>query len=271
VTSESPAAADDPARPDGPRALRFAIPESTPLLLEIVDVAPLTPNVRRLSMRVQPGSTGVPLSYAPGQDLSLSVTGPGDAPVNRRYTISSYDPATSIAELDIVLHGDGPGSHFAAAARSGDAVEAIGPRGKITLVQGASNHVFVADEASLAAAAAMIRALNVGEKAMVLLDLAGKEELRPLGEPAGVDVEVHVLERGGSDAQDPSRLLDALGSLEGALDPDTTQAYVFGEYHVVTALRQRIGGLLGASHVMPKPYWRAGRPNASHGEPPKDQ
>ena len=73
------------------------------------------------------------LQYQPGQDMMLMVAVDGDRPVRRRYTIRALDPARRLLTLDVVRHAGGPGERWVAAARPGDRIEGIGPRGKIFL------------------------------------------------------------------------------------------------------------------------------------------
>ena len=77
-----------------------------------------------------PGLDG--LRYMAGQDLMLRVPQPSDRVVNRRYTIRSFDATRAAVVIDISLHGAGPGTDWIRAARIGDRIDAIGPRGKIT-------------------------------------------------------------------------------------------------------------------------------------------
>ncbi len=86
----------------------------------------------------------------------------GDRVVNRRYTIRSFDPAQRAVTIDVSLHGAGPGTDWISAARAGDRIDAIGPRGKITVRPEADWHLFVADETGLPGVLAMIEALAPG-------------------------------------------------------------------------------------------------------------
>ncbi len=72
--------------------------------------------------------------YMPGQDVMLLVAAEGRKPVRRRYTIRRFDAAARPLTLDVVLHGDGPGERWVRAARPGDRIEGIGPRGKVFAV-----------------------------------------------------------------------------------------------------------------------------------------
>src|ERR1022692_4246143 len=129
------------------------------LPLEVVESGPLTPHMQRLRLTA-PQLAG--FGYAPGQDVMLLVDVEGNRPVRRRYTIRALDTASQTLTLDVVLHGDGPGERWVRAARPGDTIEGIGPRGKITTAEGADWHLFVGDEAALPAIFAMAESLPAG-------------------------------------------------------------------------------------------------------------
>ena len=263
-------ASPTPTSDDRP-TLRFEIPVPSKWRLEVVELLDTTPSVRTLALRLHPAEgndASARLEYAPGQDLSLSLAGLAGSPVNRRYTIGRYEPDEAIVELEIVAHGDGPGARFLAAARVGDEIEAFGPRGKITLVDGVETHLFFADESSIAASAAMVAALHPGEHAIVVADVAGPAEHRRFTAASGVGLDLRFLDRGDSAADDPARVLEALASIP--LDAASTHAYPFGEFHVVSALRRVLADSLGMARISPKPYWRSGQPNGGHGEPARD-
>src|SRR5262245_62977947 len=101
---------------------------------EVVGSRPLSPGMQRLVLTAPELAT---LEYRPGQDMMLMVAVDGDRPVRRRYTIRALDPARRLLTLDIVRHAGGPGERWVAAARPGDRIEGIGPRGKIFLAEAA--------------------------------------------------------------------------------------------------------------------------------------
>src|SRR5215468_1811138 len=154
---------DDPfAQLSGPLA------STTRLDLRVVDSARLTPHMQRL-MLTSPQLDG--FSYLPGQDVMLLVAAEGNRPVRRRYTIRRLDAAARLLTLDIVLHGDGPGERWVRSARSGDRVQGIGPRGKITTSATADWHLFIGDESALPAMFAMTEALPPGRPAALVLEI----------------------------------------------------------------------------------------------------
>jgi NADPH-dependent ferric siderophore reductase len=134
--------------------------------LEVIESEPLSPNLQRV---VLTASDLNGLRYIAGQDLMLRVPQSQERVVNRRYTIRSFDAARSAVAMDVSLHGLGPGTDWIRAAKVGDRIDAIGPRGKITLRMDADWHLFVADETGMPGALAMIEALPSTSTATALL------------------------------------------------------------------------------------------------------
>ena len=153
--------------------------------LEIVSNDQLTPHMQRLVLTApELGS----FSYQPGQDVMLMVAVDGNRPVRRRYTIRDLDPARQRLTMDIVRHGDGPGESWVRAARPGDTIEGIGPRGKIFPAQDADWHLFAADESGLAAVFAMVSSLPAGTRAIAALEIPEPADEQPLDAKAHVDL-----------------------------------------------------------------------------------
>ena len=239
--------------------------------LEIVSNDQLTPHMQRLVLTApELGS----FSYQPGQDVMLMVAVDGNRPVRRRYTIRDLDPARQRLTMDIVRHGDGPGESWVRAARPGDTIEGIGPRGKIFPAQDADWHLFAADESGLAAVFAMVSSLPAGTRAIAALEIPEPADEQPLDAKAHVDL--RWLPRSAGDgagaippAGDPERLAGALAAVR--LPDGHGHAYLFGEAKVVLALREMVANRgLTADQVSPKAYWGRGKANASHGEPGRD-
>ena len=259
VPDISTTALDDPfAVLAGPLAGTSRLP------LEVVEAVQLTPHMRRLRLTApQLASFG----YAPGQDVMLLVDVAGNRPVRRRYTIRALDQASRTITLDIVLHGDGPGERWVRAARPGDKIEGIGPRGKITTADGADWHLFVGDESALPAIFRMTEALPSGTPARVLLEIPGPEDEQDLR--AVASTHVTWLHRDGGPAGQPGAL--AAAAAEVPLPAGYGHAYLLGEASVVARLREVLAARgLGPDQVSPKAYWGRGRANASHGEPARD-
>src|SRR5262245_59628613 len=237
---------------------------TTRMQLEVVGSRPLSPGMQRLVLTAPELAT---LEYRPGQDMMLMVAVDGDRPVRRRYTIRALDPARRLLTLDIVRHSGGPGERWVAAARPGDRIEGIGPRGKIFLAPDADWHLFAGDESALPAFFAMAGAVPAGRRALLILEVPSPEDEQDLATRA--DAEMTWLHRRGRPAGDAAALVAAIGAT--ALPDCRGHAYLAGEAKVVLALRDAVQARgLAPEQVSPKAYWGRGRANAAHGEPAKD-
>jgi NADPH-dependent ferric siderophore reductase len=232
--------------------------------LEVADNSPLTPGMQQVVFSA-PELAG--FSYLPGQDVMLLVDVDGGRPVRRRYTIRSLDTQARSLTLGIVRHSDGPGERWVRSAKPGDALEGIGPRGKIFPVADADWHLFVGDFAALPAYLTMAASLPPGTPSTVILEVPGPADEQPPDPREGATVIWR--HQDGRPAGDPAALVEAL--TEVTLPPGRGHAYLAGEAKAVLALREVLAARgMDPAHMSPKAYWGRGRANASHGEPPKD-
>jgi NADPH-dependent ferric siderophore reductase len=223
----------------------------------------ITPSMRRIRCTA-PGVAD--LSYLPGQDLMFAVPAPDDTSFRRRYTIRSVDRPTSTIDIDIVLHGDGPGSVWAAAAQPGTRIEAIGPRGKVTVDGTADWHLFAGDDSALPASLAMAESLPAPDAALVVLEVDGEADQQEASAADGRAIPVHWLHRAGADPDSSTNLVAALEGL--TFPPGHGHAYLAGELRVVADMRAALLERgFAPEQIAAKPYWRAGVANAAHGEP----
>jgi NADPH-dependent ferric siderophore reductase len=234
------------------------------MLLEVVASERLTPVMQQVVLTAPELAT---FSHRPGQDIMLRVAVRDGRPVRRRYTIRAVDHGRQQLTLGIVRHRGGPGESWVAAARPGDTIEGIGPRGKIFPREDADWHLFVGDESALPAFFAMARSLPAGTPAIVILEVPGPRDEQPLAAAAGVSLGwVH---RGSGPAGEPGALAAAAGQVP--FPPGRGHAYLAGEAKVVLALREVLTGRgLDQSQLSPKAYWGRGKANAEHGEPGRE-
>ena len=228
--------------------------------LEVAAVQDLTPRMRRVQL-TSPDLDR--FDYLAGQDMALTFRRVAAPPVRRRYTIRQHDPVRRRIDLDFVLHGDGPGMRWAQAARPGESIEVVGPRGKITLVRDAGWHLFAGDATAVPGALAMMEALSRDVRAVAFLQVDGREEQQSVDRDRGHQIMWHY--------EVPSRDGDSglTGILAGAaLPPGRGHAYLAGEVALVTALKATLQSRgWAADDISAKAYWNRGRANAGHGEP----
>lgn len=230
--------------------------------LEVTSSEALTPTMRRI-LCTAPGLAT--LSYRPGQDLMMTVPA-GTASFRRRYTIRSLDRAAPSIAIDVVLHGDGPAATWAGSVQPGGRIEAIGPRGKVTVDVTADWHLFAGDDSAVPASLAMAESLPDPDRALVVLEVDGPDDHQQVHTARGREIPVRWLHRAGTDPASPGHLVDALASV--ALPTERGHAYLAGELGVVAAMRSALLARgMAAEQISAKPYWRAGRANAAHREP----
>ncbi|HEY2791092.1 MAG TPA: siderophore-interacting protein, partial [Micromonosporaceae bacterium] len=131
-------------------------PEVKLLNLRVVDITD-TGSATRVIRLGGPDLAG--FAYAPGQDLMILTDTSGGRIIRRRYTIRRSDAVELTVDLQVVTDTGGPGARWARGLAVGDPVEAVGPRGKITIAGGVDRHVFFGDDVAVPAIAAMIEAL----------------------------------------------------------------------------------------------------------------
>lgn len=225
----------------------------------VVGVAELTPRMRRITVR---SDSMVDVAVRPAQDVEVFLRGDDGRRVKRRYTIRRADPRTGELDLDILVHGHGPGSAWAATAAIGDSVEFQGPRGKLQLTASAW-HLLAGDESALPAISTICEALPTDERAIAVIEVADAADQLPL--PHGVEVSwVH---RGGLAAGSAELLAAALR--DRALPPGPGHGYLMGETRAMVALRPVLEGR-GVPHdsIFVKGYWNIGRPDRIAGRSP---
>ena len=204
------------------------------------------------------------LPALPGHDLMVSVD-PARPSLRRRYTIRTLDAAACAVDLDVALHGGGPGMRWAAAARPGDPVDALGPRGKVTLDPEADWHLFIGDDSFCPAALVMAEAVPTDQLVLLALEVATEADVVDHAIRADVTGPGWVF-RGASAPGEASPLPAAVAAT--ALPEGVGHAYVGGEFAVVNELRaDLLARGFPDERINAKPYWRRGRGNAANGEP----
>lgn len=130
-------------------------------------------------------------------------------PVMRDYTPYAFDVEAGELTVEFVLHGDGPASAWAAAARPGDPIGQAGPRGSL-VVEGVRHWVLLGDESSLPAIARRLAELEPGATAAAFVEVGSDRERVAL--PVRDGVTVTWLTRDGSGFGGPL-LVGALAAL----------------------------------------------------------
>ncbi len=215
--------------------------------------------MRRVTVQAD---TMLGVATRPAQDVELFLREDSGRRVKRRYTIRHARSDRGELDLDVLVHGHGPGSTWGATAALGDVVEFQGPRGKLELTP-ADWHLLVGDESALPAIAAVCAALPAAERAIAVVEVAGASDELPLAP----STEVHWLHRRHVAAGTPELLAPALRAL--TLPEGSGHGYLMGETRTMVALRAMLEAR-GLPHdaIFVKGYWNIGRPDRIAGRSP---
>jgi NADPH-dependent ferric siderophore reductase len=203
---------------------------------------------------------------APGQERPVlpdwtdagPVYQPGvERPVSRTYTPRFWRPDVLELDVDFFVHGDGPGSAWAAAAHPGDEVVVTMPGGPYRLAPDVRDIVLGGDESALPALGTILGALGEQTRARVFIeveDAADEQEL-----PSNAQLEVAWLVRGAGAS--PGRGLKA--ALRELSLPDGARIFVACEAGVMRDIRRHLllERGLDCAAIHTHGYWKAGVAN----------
>ena len=225
----------------------------------------LSPSIVEVVMR----GDAAELAGVAGNDVMVLVETDDGSTIRRRYSVRDVDHAADTFSLWISLTHNGPASQWARSAVEGDAVDIVGPRGKIFLDDGADWHLFVGDVSSLGAFYRLAQSIETPGRAIFIVELDDPDDALTTEFDEGLGVTAIFVDRNGRSHDDPAGLLSGLAAF--TFPPDEGHAYLFGEFHVMRAVKSAlIDGGLDASRISLKAFYRIGQSNGPNGEPSKD-
>ena len=234
----------------------------------VVRTTDLTPRMQRITLAGE-ALTGFP-APEPAASVRLLLPEPGGLvvptwdgnefllpdgrrPVLRTFTPVSVDPGTGRLDLDVVRHGTGAATAWAATARPGDPVAVSGPGRGWTPPPGATTFVVAGDESAIPAVRQVLAALPADATADVMVEIGSPDARQPLDD-GGLPVEWLVRPAGAR----PGSVLGAAI----ATRPDTpgTAWWVAGEAAAVQGVRNRLFRELGVDRTRAsvRGYWKRG-------------
>ncbi|WEG08243.1 siderophore-interacting protein [Microbacterium horticulturae] len=180
---------------------------------------------------------------------------PGAEPIFRDYTVRRVDAEHLV--LDFVLHDHGPAGRWVGAARVGDPLGVLGPRGSHLYPSDYERYVLVADETALPAVGRWLDEPDWDAEVTVLAVVGGVDEY-PLAPRARSTVQWQVL---------PASERPAALAAAAALVADDTDAFLWaaGEADSLKPLRRalRERGVDRARYDIDG-YWRRGVAGLDH-------
>jgi NADPH-dependent ferric siderophore reductase len=177
----------------------------------------------------------------------------------RVYTVRAFDADAGELDVDIVLHGDGVATRWAAGARPGDQLGVLGPRFSVVGPTGVDWYLFAVDETGLPTAARWLAELPSTARAILVAEVADTADEVDL--PSTADVTVTWLHR--------DRLPDgalARAVRESAFPPGDGFVWVAGEATALGPVRRHLRDerYLDPTRFEVHGYWKRGV--ADHGQ-----
>lgn len=171
----------------------------------------------------------------------------------RHYTPLCWNNIDGYTDVLFFLHGQGPGSHWAARLALGDEVNLIGPAGKFVLPADQWNVVMMGDETTLSAFKGMKELLPIGAFAPCILEL----DAHAAEWPGLIGLSATVLK---TIPQERGRV--QMEWLRDFLQKEVKQSLFFlsGNATTIKDLRKLLlSKKVPAKNIFSKPYWMEGK------------
>jgi NADPH-dependent ferric siderophore reductase len=179
----------------------------------------------------------------------------GTRPAIRTLTPLRFDPATRELDVEVVLHGHGPLSAWAGAARPGDRAAISGTGRGYDIDPTAAAFVIAGDESALPAITLLLDALPANADVQVLLEVAGDDAHVDLPSRRRTIVQWSTL---AAHARPGDALVAAVTA--ATIDPDV-RVWAAGEAAAVHRIRRHLFEERGLprTHAVIRGYWKYGR------------
>ncbi|MDO5622930.1 MAG: siderophore-interacting protein [Paracoccus sp. (in: a-proteobacteria)] len=252
MTSPNPESVEDP---EGLLSQSDHMRDMDQVQMEVVAIQRPFASVARLVGRIE---TADPAAWLPAnQAVRIEVETPaGQRPVSRIYTIRSFDAATCMAEIDLVIHDDdSPAMRWLRAARPGTRVGTIGPRQHMVPCHapGKRSAIF-ADETAIPAVFAILNEWPEGAPGSLWIETAEPGAFDELPRLPGVDY--HLIRR-DAPAGTTSALLSAAQA--AIASPEGWTLWAAGERQEMRNLRSHFRALgMARDDLRVVGYWKLG-------------
>lgn len=219
------------------------------LAAEVIATQELTPCMRRIILGGEAIRRFEPDRAGQWVKLFLELQG---AVINRAYTVRRFDPVLHRMEIDIVLHGHGGASGWAARAKPNDRLGLSGPRAGYHADADAGWLLLAGDETALPAILSILEIEPASRRILAYLEVADRTaEQAVFG--SHQPIWVH---RGTTPVGEK-----LLAMIEAASLPlDAGEAWIAGEAGLVRRLRRHLRNRPGlpAIRIRAKGYWTPG-------------
>ena len=258
--SSQSSAAQAPIRREPPRFRRVIVSRCEPLTPRMTRVVLTGPELDGLVIDRPAASVRLLLPRADGRLELPSWTGnqfelaDGSRAPIRTFTPRNHDSVADELTIDVVAHGDGAASGWAASATPGDEVAVSGPGRGYDIDVNANSYLLVGDETAIPAIAQLLEAMPNDLSTIVLIEVTDPEARLEL--PAGPETTITWLDLPDGSAPGAA-MVDAVEQLEAM--PEAV--WVAGEAAAMQRIRTHLFEQRGLirSQATVRGYWKLGR------------
>jgi NADPH-dependent ferric siderophore reductase len=200
----------------------------------------------------QPGASELVVPTWNGNEFLLP---DGRRPTIRTFTPARVDREAQELDVEIVLHGEGAASAWAARAQPGDPAAVSGPGRGYTIAVDAPAFLLAGDETAIPAIGQLLEAIPDATPAYVHIETAGPDARVALPEHPNATIQWH-------DAPDGAAPGDAIAAAVRAADLlPGTRVWVAGEAAAVQQVRRHLfeERAWPRAHCTVRGYWKHGR------------
>jgi NADPH-dependent ferric siderophore reductase len=214
------------------------------------------------SVRLLLPSPGSPELVIPAWDGNEFLLPDGARPTIRSLTPRRVDPKDPELDLEIVLHGGGAASTWAATVEPGAPCAIAGPGRGYTIDRGAPGFLLAGDETAIPAISQLLEALPEDTPVEVQIEIAHPDGRVDLPPHPGATVGWHELTPGGAPGDALVAALDATDIGAGS------RVWVAGEAAAMQRIRRQLFSARGLSRAdaTVRGYWKHGRSASSDAE-----
>ena len=223
------------------------------------DLDGLTVDDPAASVRLLLPSSGSPAPVIPEWEGNEFLLPDGSRPLLRTFTPRRVDPAAHELDLEIVTHGSGAASEWAATAAPGRPAAIAGPGRGYVIDHDATAFVLAGDETAIPAISQLLEVLPWRAEVQVHIEIADAIAEITLPAHPRATIEWHVLPQG---APPGDTVIAAVRSTE---IPARARVWAAGEAAAMQRIRTNVfkeRGLPRAQGVI-RGYWKYGRQGAA--------
>lgn len=199
-----------------------------------------------------PGASELVMPTWNGNEFLLA---DGSRPTIRTFTPRRFDAAAGVLELDMVVHGEGAASSWAARAAEGDEAAVSGPGRGYTVDASAPAFLLAGDETAIPAISQLLEVLPGSAWVEVHVEVGAPDARLELPAHAGAVVSWHDLPAGAP----PGEAMVA--AVKSAELPEGVRVWAAGEAAAVQRIRKHLFEERGLPRTQAsvRGYWKVGR------------